>query len=96
MVHDGGLVPKNLYKSPSEDETNGAPLEIDETHSLYQNVELKSGYIHEVIIKNNDPKSVITWDFDVLKSNLHFSLYRTAKSLTALHGKFILYIMIII
>lgn len=33
------------------------------------------------MIKNNDPKSVITWDFDCLKANVLFTLYHTDKEL---------------
>ncbi|KNC22721.1 Protein real-time [Lucilia cuprina] len=63
--------------------SNGA-LATKQQHlhqNLYKTVELKTGYTHEVVIKNNDPKSVLTWDFDVLRSDLHFTLYRVTKDL---------------
>lgn len=56
-------------------------------HNLYKTIELKTGYIHEVIIRNSDPKSVLTWDFDVLRSDLHFSLFRVTKELPTQQGK---------
>lgn len=55
--------------------------------NLYKTVELKTGYTHEVVIKNTDPKSVLTWDFDVLRNDLHFTLYRVTKNLPEKHGK---------
>ncbi|XP_055377286.1 protein real-time isoform X2 [Condylostylus longicornis] len=80
LIHEGGLVPKTLYKMNSEEEAqNGAVAH--EHHNLYQSVELKNGQTHEVVIKNSDPKSVLTWDFDILRSDVHFTLYRTSEDL---------------
>lgn len=82
MIHEGGLVPKNLYKTISEeDDGDGAPIH-DNHHNLYKSADLKPGHIHEVIIANNDPKSVLTWDFDVIKSDLKFNVFRTSDPLT--------------
>lgn len=61
---------------------------MHEHRSLYKTVELRTGYIHEVIIPNQDPKSVLTWDFDVMRSDLHFTLYRATKELPPKTGKF--------
>lgn len=33
------------------------------------------------MIKNNDPKSVITWDFDCTKAHVLFTVYHTDKEL---------------
>ena len=33
--------------------------------------------VHEVLIQNNDKGSVITWDFDVMKHDLVFTVFRT-------------------
>ncbi|CAD7085860.1 unnamed protein product [Hermetia illucens] len=82
LIHEGGLVPKTLYKMNSEEEAqNGAPPH--EHHNLYKTVDVRPGCIHEVVIKNNDPKSVLTWDFDVINSDLYFTLYRTTADLPA-------------
>lgn len=48
---------------------------------------LKPGHLFECIIKNNDPKSVLTWDFDVVTSDLHFTVFRTTKSVSSVNGK---------
>lgn len=71
-----------------EDAENCTRITTDPTHnSLYKSVDLKPGHIYEVVIKNNDPKSVLTWDFDVVKSDLHFTVFRTAKPVSNLNGK---------
>ncbi|KAM7352386.1 real-time isoform 2-T2 [Cochliomyia hominivorax] len=99
LIHEGGLVPKSLYKMSSleEDEHNEQTHKIEGNNAealtkqqhlhqnLYKTVELKTGYNHEVVIKNTDPKSVLTWDFDVLRSDLHFTLYRVTKDLPEKH-----------
>lgn len=99
MIPEGSLVPKKLYKTNSVDEGNtqdrlNNPNSDDnivsvvqqENHNLYKTVDLKAGYTHEVLIRNNDPKSVLTWDFDVHYSNIHFSLYRVIKNLPQQKG----------
>ncbi|XP_017086353.1 protein real-time isoform X2 [Drosophila eugracilis] len=49
--------------------------------NLYKSVELKAGFVHELLIRNEDPKSVLTWDFDVMRNDLHFTLYRITTKL---------------
>lgn len=75
-----------------EDAGNDAPV-VDSNHgSLYTSVDLKPGHIHEVVLTNNDPKSVLTWDFDSIKSHLHFTVYRTTVvPMSTISGKFKLY-----
>ncbi|XP_053692760.1 protein real-time isoform X2 [Sabethes cyaneus] len=76
LIHEGGLIPKHLYKSDSVEENNGA-VHGQDHHGLYKSIDLKPGQMFELIIRNTDPKSVLTWDFDVLKNDLLFALYRT-------------------
>ncbi|XP_055637386.1 protein real-time isoform X2 [Toxorhynchites rutilus septentrionalis] len=78
LIHEGGLIPKHLYKSESIEGSNGVPHNHDH-HGLYKSVDLKPGQVFELMVKNTDPKSVLTWDFDVLKNDLLFALYRTDK-----------------
>ncbi|XP_055589565.1 protein real-time isoform X2 [Uranotaenia lowii] len=80
LIHEGGLVPKHLYKSESVDEGSGQVPSGDH-HGLYKSIDLKPGQMFELIIKNTDPKSVLTWDFDVLKNDLLFAVYHTDKQL---------------
>lgn len=98
-------MPKSLYKTISDDDsgigssttaTNGGHTVIDNTHSnLYKSVILQPGHLFECIIKNNDPKSVLTWDFDVVTSDLHFTVFRTSKSVSSVKGKHFLLIELI-
>ncbi|RVE45760.1 hypothetical protein evm_009608 [Chilo suppressalis] len=79
FVHEGGLVPKSLYVAGAFMERDGDPLSED---SVYRCVSLGKGQVHEVLVVNRDPMSVLTWDFDVLRQSLSFCVYRTAHLLT--------------
>ncbi|KAH8272187.1 hypothetical protein KR018_010648 [Drosophila ironensis] len=96
MIHDGGLVPKTLYKMNSLEEhdvetadkispinSSGvlASVTSHDPRNVYKTVELKAGFSHELLIRNEDPKSVLTWDFDVVRNELHFTLYRVTEVL---------------
>lgn len=62
----------------SDEDADNDVRVVDSNHgSLYTSVDLKPGHIHEVVIINNDPKSVLTWDFDSVKSHLQFTVFRT-------------------
>ncbi|XP_053675655.1 protein real-time [Anopheles nili] len=76
LIHEGGLVPKHLYKSESIEESNGA-VQSHDHHGLYKSVDLKPGQLFELLIYNTDPKSVLTWDFEVLKYDALFAVYHT-------------------
>lgn len=56
-------------------EKEGCSLEED---SIYQSASLGKGQIHEVLVTNEDPGSVLTWDFDVLRQDIAFTVYRTS------------------
>ncbi|XP_045447995.1 protein real-time [Melitaea cinxia] len=78
FVHEGGLVPKSLYVSGAFTERDGDPLCED---SIYKSVSLGKGQVHEIIVQNQDPHSVLTWDFDVLRHDISFAVYRTDQDL---------------
>ena len=80
LIHEGGLVPKHLYKSESIEETNGA-IQAHDHHGLYKAVDLKPGQLFELLIRNTDPKSVLTWDFEVLKNDTLFAVFHTEKEI---------------
>lgn len=50
------------------------PTSIQEEHNLYHSISLSRGQIHRVIIRSNDPGSVLTWDFDVMRHNIIFTV----------------------
>ncbi|GBP59553.1 Protein real-time [Eumeta japonica] len=78
FVHEGGLVPKSLYVAGAFNARDGDPLSED---SIYSSVSLSKGQVHEVIVKNRDPHSVLTWDFDVMRQDIAFTVFRTIKEL---------------
>lgn len=81
LIEDGGIIPKAFYKTDSEN-TN-ATMSLYNDQNLYRTAELKPGEFLEVIIRNNEPKSVLTWDFDVLNSDIHFAVYRCSQEVSS-------------
>lgn len=65
---EGGVVPKNLYRLDLEAASN------DHEHSLYHSISLAHGQVHHVAINTNDPGAVLTWDFDVMRHNVIFTV----------------------
>lgn len=71
---DGGIVPKQLYNLDLE------ITSTEEGHSLYHTITLSRGQIHRVIIHSNDPGAVLTWDFDVIRHNITFTVLYQAST----------------
>lgn len=67
-VMEGGVVPKNLYRVDLEG-TSG-----EHEHSLYHSISLSRGQTHHVFIESDDPGAVLTWDFDVMRHNVIFTV----------------------
>merc|ERR1719354_845887 len=63
--------------TPQEFEKDQSPGPHLMDNSCYQSIALNKGQVHEVLIQNNDKGSVITWDFDVMKHDLVFTVFRT-------------------
>ncbi|XP_068633435.1 protein real-time [Battus philenor] len=80
FVHEGGLVPKSLYVSGAFTERDRDPLSED---SIYRSVSLAKGQVHEVVVANRDPQSVLTWDFDVLRHDIAFTVFHTTLDVPA-------------
>ncbi|XP_046605999.1 protein real-time [Neodiprion virginianus] len=75
FIVDGGVVPKQLYRLDLE---VGASTEHE--HSLYQSISLSRGQVHNVVIHCNDPGAVLTWDFDVMRHNVTFTVLRKTRN----------------
>lgn len=73
-VTEGGVVPKHLYRLDLEN-TSG-----EHEHSLYHSISLSRGQIHRVMIHSNDPGAVLTWDFDIMRHNVTFTVLHQIKS----------------
>ncbi|XP_034942017.1 protein real-time [Chelonus insularis] len=69
-VMEGGVVPKSLYRLDLEGASN------DHEHSLYHSISLGHGQTHHVAINTNDTGAVLTWDFDVMRHNVIFTVLR--------------------
>ncbi|XP_023369589.1 SEC14-like protein 5 [Otolemur garnettii] len=73
-VPEGGLVPKSLYLTEEEQEQADQLRQWSET---YQAASIPRGAPHEVAVEILEGESVITWDFDILRGDVVFSLYHT-------------------
>lgn len=75
-------MPKNLYKT-SVDCDRGEDLAGDGEENphvnqdMYKAIVVKPGDYFEIVLKNNDLKSILTWDFDVLNLDVKFTVLRT-------------------
>eukprot|EP00116_Pleurobrachia_bachei_P002101 sb/3462363/ len=70
-IECNGLVPREEYTLSTEEVLSHE----DAMQSLYKNVTLKKGEMHEVTVEA-DADSVITWDFDCVLGGFQFSLYQ--------------------
>lgn len=85
-IPEGGLVPKSYYMSPQDFEKDQSPGPHLTDSSCYQSISLNKSQVHEVLVQNTDKGSVITWDFDVIKHDVMFCVFRT-KDAFKLDGK---------
>lgn len=70
----GGLgPPAPLHPPTTAATTTTAPAS---NSSLYKSVDLKPGQLYELVLRNDDPKSVLTWDFDVVSGCMQFTVFR--------------------
>jgi len=82
-IPEGGLVPKSYYMSVEEFEKDQSPGPHLLEDSIYNSTSLSKGQVHEGIIRITDKGSVITWDFDVMRHDVVFTVYRLKQSLKA-------------
>jgi len=85
-IPEGGLVPKSYYMSPQDFEKDQSPGPHLTDSSCYQSISLNKSQVHEVLVQNTDRGSVITWDFDVIKHDVMFCVFRT-KDAFKINGK---------
>jgi len=78
---EGGLIPKTLYLPMEALESQKNEL-CGGMDSLYHCVSLNRGQVHEVLVLNSDKGSVLCWDFDIIKSDVAFSVLRTKVPVT--------------
>jgi len=74
-VPEGSLVPKALYKEEYMDKSpDEMPFHIPD--SSYLTACVVKDYPHEVLIQVPQRGCVITWDFDILKGDMTFTVFR--------------------
>jgi len=71
---EGGVVPKNLYRVDLEG------ISGEHEHSLYHSISLSRGQTHHVFIESDDPGAVLTWDFDVMRHNVVFTVFYNSRN----------------
>lgn len=81
-VPEGGLVPKHHYRTAQmEQELERPDASADESSfdvkGLYHIAYIQKDYQHEVLIHVPQKCCVITWDFDILKGDVTFTLLRS-------------------
>uniref|UniRef100_A0A8C3MTI8 Uncharacterized protein n=1 Tax=Geospiza parvula TaxID=87175 RepID=A0A8C3MTI8_GEOPR len=77
-VSEGGLVPKSLYQSEDEPE-NSDHIRLW-TETIYHSASVLKGAPHEILVEILEGESVITWDFDILKGDVVFSLFHSKRA----------------
>ncbi|GAB1299976.1 SEC14-like 5 (S. cerevisiae) [Apodemus speciosus] len=76
-VPEGGMVPKSLYLTEEEQEQADQLRQWSET---YHSASVLRGIPHEVAMEIPEGESVITWDFDILRGDVVFSLYHAKQA----------------
>eukprot|EP00079_Xenopus_tropicalis_P029747 XP_012825399.1 PREDICTED: SEC14-like protein 5 isoform X1 [Xenopus tropicalis] len=77
-IPEGGLVPKSLYQSDEDAEMSDHIRLWTET--IYQSSCVWKGAPHEIIVEILEEESVITWDFDILRGDVVFSLFHSKRA----------------
>ncbi|KAM4635686.1 SEC14-like protein 1 [Polymixia lowei] len=76
-VPEGGTVPKSLYRTAEELESEENRLWTD---SIYKSASVFKGAPFELLIEITEASSVITWDFDVCKGDVIFNIYHSKRA----------------
>lgn len=74
--------PEIVDNDCKNDELNSSKtcIKLNEKN-IYQNVELQPGQLYEIIIKNDDPRAVLTWDYESVRTDVLFAIYETSESI---------------
>ncbi|XP_014244140.1 SEC14-like protein 1 [Cimex lectularius] len=80
VVQDVSLIPKSMYLTEGELCKEGHHMTDD---SIYHSVSITKSQTHDVSINITDIGSVITWDFDIMKEDVSFSVCRSNKLSTS-------------
>uniref|UniRef100_A0A3P9INE0 SEC14-like protein 1 n=1 Tax=Oryzias latipes TaxID=8090 RepID=A0A3P9INE0_ORYLA len=75
-IPDGGTVPKSLYRTAEQLESEENCLLTD---CIYKTANIFKGTPFEMLIEITEASSVITWDFDVSKGDVVFNIYHSKR-----------------
>ncbi|XP_004071587.1 SEC14-like protein 1 [Oryzias latipes] len=75
-IPDGGTVPKSLYRTAEQLESEENCLLTD---CIYKTANIFKGTPFEMLIEITEASSVITWDFDVSKGDTVFNIYHSKR-----------------
>ncbi|KAL8558408.1 hypothetical protein ACOMHN_064755 [Nucella lapillus] len=81
-VGEGGLVPKSLYQEDVAECAPDGPVPLS-TSSLYHTAHVVKEFPHEVVVQVAQKGGVITWDFDILKGGVTFTVLRCKQPVAA-------------
>lgn len=96
------MIPKQLYKTESIEEPDGNVDDFEEDDNegvtattkiklneanLYQNIKLRPGQCYEIVIKNDDHRAVLTWDFESVKTEVLFTIFDTDVDMNVSNGE---------
>ncbi|KAM4697984.1 SEC14-like protein 5 [Rhinophrynus dorsalis] len=76
-IPEGGLVPKSLYQFDEDTEASDHIRLWTET--IYNSAFVCKGSPHEITVEILEEESVITWDFDILRGDVVFSLFHSKR-----------------
>ncbi|XP_073350460.1 SEC14-like protein 1 [Pagrus major] len=76
-IPEGGMVPKSLYRTAEELESEENRLLTD---SIYKSASIFKGAPYEMLVEITEASSVITWDFDVSKGDVIFNIYHSKRA----------------
>ncbi|XP_071796652.1 SEC14-like protein 5 [Asterias amurensis] len=79
-IPEGGLIPKTCYRS-MEDLQNPDELPLC-SETIYKSATLQKGLPQEVVVHITDMHQVLTWDFDILRGDVVFSVLMSRHPLT--------------
>ncbi|XP_029433137.1 SEC14-like protein 5 [Rhinatrema bivittatum] len=81
-IPEGGLIPKSLYQIEEPETSDHIRLW---TETIYHSACVLKGAPHEMVVEILEGESVITWDFDILRGDVLFSLFHSKRAPATRH-----------
>lgn len=68
----------DALENDGDDITRKTKIKLNE-NNIYQNVKIKPGQFYELVIRNDDERAVLTWDYESNREIL-FTIYETTNA----------------